>query len=209
MESLQQQALIHTRAGVRSGLPNLYTGLKVFTTTWVRVLLAAIIVILIILIAILVPRSRDFEKFLSGFWFGDPTFLKQAGLSEMYFYITPYERTGGKWYRQGYLVMIDTAGNMVSNQGIKITYGCLFRRWKSVLKSHFTINSQETYQIPRANLTYDDEEVMPTEMHLGLNVTEGTLAIYDNHADHKIYAFLIKDNEASIIAHAEFYKDSN
>jgi len=167
--------------------------------TWARVLLAAAVVVLVVVIATLAPRVRDFEKFLSGFWSGDPAFLKQAGLSEMYLYLAPLERAGGEWCRQGYLVMVDTAGQVISNQGIEIAYGCLFSRWKSAFKSHFAAN--ETYRVFCAKVTYDSEEVMPTEMRLGLNVTEGTLVLY---ADRRAYAFLIKDNETSIAANAEY-----
>jgi len=174
---------------------------------WARVLLAAVIVILIILIAILSPRVRDFERFLSGFWTGDPAFLERAGLSEMCLYIAPCERAGGRWCRQGYLVMVDTAGNMVSNQGIEIAYGCLLGRWGSALKSHFSADAQETYRVPCVEVAYDDDEVMPAQMRLGLNVTEGTVALYDDGADGKIYAFLVKDNETSIAANAEYMED--
>jgi len=174
------------------------------TRTWVRVLLAAIIVILIVLIAVVPPRVRDYELFLSGFWSGEPTFLKEAGLSEMYLYIAPCERCGGRWCRQGYLVMVDAGGAMVSNQGIEITYGGITGRWKSALKSHFPSRAQETYRIPGAEFTYDDESVMPEDMRMGLNVTEGTLALY---TDEKIYAFFVKDNETSIAANEEYCTD--
>ncbi len=163
-------------------------------------------VILIVLIAVVSPRVRDYELFLSGFWSGEPTFLKEAGLSEMYLYVSPCERSGGRWCRQGYLVMVDAGGAMVSNQGVEITYGGMAGRWKSALKSHFSGGAQETYRIPGAEFTFDDRSVMPEDMRMGLNVTEGTLALY---TDEKIYAFFVKDNETSIAANEEYCTDGD
>jgi hypothetical protein len=170
-------------------------------STWARVLLAAIIVILIVLIAIASPRVRDYERFLSGFWSGDPAFLEESGLSEMYLYISPSERSGGCWRRQGYLVMVDAGGGMVSNQGIEIEYSGAAGRWKSALKSHFSASSEEVYRVKRASFSYDDEEVMPTEMHLGLNTTQGSISLYTGD---KLFAFLYKDSEVSASANAAY-----
>lgn len=175
--------------------------------TWVRVLLTAIVVILIILIAIVTPRVRDYELFLSGFWSGEPTFLKEAGLSEMYLYISPCERSGGRWCRQGYLVMVDLGGAVVSNQGIEMEWSGLAGRWKSALKSNFSGGAHETYHIPEGEFSYDDESVMPEKMRMGLNVTEGTLALYTD--ENIIYAFFVKDNEASIAANEEYCTDGS
>ena len=172
--------------------------------TWVRVLLAAIVVILIVLIAVVSPRVRDYELFLSGFWSGDPTFLKEAGLSEMYLYISPCERAGGRWCRQGYLVMVDASGGMVSNQGVEIGWAGIVGRWKSALKSHFSASDEEVYRVKDADFTYDDEAVMPEAMHLGLNATQGSISLY---TDDKLFAFLYKDNEVSAQAN-EAYCDS-
>lgn len=172
--------------------------------TWTRVLLATLVVILIVLAVVLAPRVRDFEKFLTGYWSGDPTFLQKAGLSEMFMYVAPPGRVGGKRCRQGYLVMVDTDGNMVSNQGIELEYRGAVGRWWSAFKSHFSARASETYRVPCVQVTYDDAEVMPSEMRLGLNVSEGTLALYDDGEGRKLYAFLVKDNEASNAANAEY-----
>lgn len=174
--------------------------------TWVRVFLAAIIVILIVLIAVVSPRVRDYELFLSGFWSGEPTFLKEAGLLEMYLYVAPCERSGGRWCRQGYLVMVDAGGAMVSNQGIELEWSGMVGRWKSALKSHFSASADEVYRVKNAEFTYDDQAVMPEEMHLGLNVTQGSISLY---TDEKLYAFLMKDNEVSATANEEFCTDGD
>lgn len=162
-----------------------------------RIALAALIVILIILVAVLSPRVRDFEKFLSGVWVGEPAFLKEAGLAELYFYIAPREKTS----RQGYLVMVDSQGEFVSNQGVELDYKCAFKRWMSALKSNFSARSEADYRVPCAQVTYDDSAVMPEELSLGLDVSKGTLTLYDSE---KIYAFLVKDNETSMSANIQY-----
>jgi hypothetical protein len=170
--------------------------------SWLRVFLATAVVVIIILIAVVAPRARDYEKFISGFWSGDPAFLNESGLSQMHLYISPGERSGGKWRRQGYLLMVDSSGGMVSNQGIEIIYDGAVGRWKSVIKSNFSGKAQETYQIPAVTIDYDTQGVLPSEeLRMGLNIAEGTLAIY---TDEKIYAFFVKDNEASVSANAEY-----
>lgn len=174
--------------------------------TWVRVVLAAIVVIVVILIAVVAPRVRDYERFLSGFWSGDPTFLKEAGLSQMHLYISPCERSGGRWCRQGYLLMVDSGGALVSNQGVELEWSGAIGRWKSALKSHFSANADEVYRVRNAEFTYDDLAVMPEEMHLGLNITQGSVSLY---TDEKLYAFLIKDNEISATANAEYRIDGD
>jgi hypothetical protein len=168
--------------------------------------MAAIVVILIVLVSVVSPRVRDYELFLSGFWSGEPTFLKEAGLSEMYLYIAPCERSGGRWSRQGYLVMVDAGGEMVSNQGVELEWSGILGRWKSALNSHFSANADEVYRVKSAKITYDDQAVMPEVLRLGLNVTQGSISLY---TDEKLYAFLMKDNEVSTTANEEYCIDGN
>ena len=160
---------------------------------WIRLALAAVAVVLVVLVAVLPSRLRGFDRFLSGFWVGDPVFLQEAGLSEMYLFIAP----GRGPCREGYLVMVGAAGEMVSNQGVGISCGGLAGRWRAALGSHFA--GQEVYRVPRVRIAYDDEEVMPDEVCLGLDPAEGTLALY-GRAERKLYAFLVRDNETSIAA---------
>lgn len=166
---------------------------------WARILLAAVVVVVLVLIAAVAPRVRDYEGFLEGFWSGDPTFLEEAGLSEMFLYIAPRERVGGRWCRQGYLVMVDDAGGMVSNQGVEIGWAGAAGRWASALKSNFSGDPAEVFRVADADFTYDEEAVMPQAMSLGLDVTRGAVSLYT--AD-RLYAFLYKDNEVSAEAAA-------
>ncbi len=166
--------------------------------------LAIVIVVLIVVIAVLPFRIRDHEKFLTGLWAGDPNFLEQAGLSAMFLYIAPCERLDGGWKRQGYLVMFDTHGDPVSNQGIEVAYQRPLSRWRSAFMSHFFVRARETYRISDALITYDDAEIMPKKMHLGLNTAEGTLTLYSEDEGRKLYAFLVKDNETSLLANTVY-----
>lgn len=166
---------------------------------WARAVFSVLVVLMIMLIAMVAPRIRDFERFLSGFWSGESGFLRKAGLSDMFLYIAPCERLGGRWVRQGYLVLVDSAGAVISNQAIEMSWGGLLGRWKSALKSSVTASADETYKVGTVYLEYDHEAIMPETMSLGLNVTKGTLVLYE---DHKVFAFLVKDNEVSITANA-------
>lgn len=168
-------------------------------SAWARTALAVVVVIVIVLVAVIPSRVREHEEYLSGFWSGDPAFLKKAGLDDMFVYIAPRERAGiFRWSRQGYLVMTNNRGEMISNQGIEITYSCPVGRMQSALGSHFRAKN---YQIPKATFSCDGEAAIPEVMSISLNPAEGSLSFYDRD---KLYAFLIKDNETSIAANEEY-----
>jgi len=167
-------------------------------------ILLAIVVVLIVLVVVAAPRVRDCERYLTGFWSGDPAFLKESGLSEMFIYIAPREKADGRWRRQGYLVMTDDEGKMISKQGLELSWASTMKRWSSVVKSHFSRRAQETYRVPHVDIVFDDEDIMPEQLSLGLNMTDGTLAL---HSDEKLYAFFIKDNETSLSANSTWAKD--
>lgn len=169
---------------------------------WRSVLLAIVVVLLLFVIVAASPRVRDSEAMLTGFWSGEPAFLKTAELSEMYVYISPAESKRGRKTRQGYLVMVNNAGVMVSNQSITLEYSRAWARWASAFRGALTSSPQ--YKIPRVTISYDDAPVMPEEMKLVLNPADGTLAFCD---DEKIYAFLVRDNEISLTANSEYDKE--
>lgn len=162
-----------------------------------NILIASLIALLIIVIIIVPYRINDYELFLSGFWTGDSKFLEESGLSDMFIYISPRDDNT----REGYLVMIDTDGNIITNQNIKINYGSLFGRSLSALNGHFITSDENIYNINSAEFIYDNKNIMPETMNIGVNITNGTLALYD---DEELYAFFTKDNEASMIANKEF-----
>lgn len=172
-----------------------------YDRTWVRVLVAALAVVLIVLIAVGVPRVRDCERYLSGFWVGERDFLDKAGLSEMYLYIAPREWSGGSWRRQGYLVIVGADGTLVSDQSVELEWSGRLGRWLSAVGGHFATDADEVYKIENARFVYDSDAVMPSDMHLGLNVTQGSVTLY---TDEKLYAYLLKDPEVSAAANREY-----
>ncbi len=157
-----------------------------------RALAAAAVIVVVILLAVVVPRLQAFEQYLGGFWAADPAFLSESGLSEMYLYVAP----GGGRRRQAHLVMAGPGGAEVTNQGVEITLGRSL--WGALRGAGLGAGS--LFRVPAA-LAFDSEEVMPTALSLSLNVAEGTLALYGSG---KMYAFLVRDNEASLAANAEY-----
>lgn len=159
---------------------------------------AALVVVIVVIVAIAAPRVRDYERGLAGFWSGDPTFLDEAGLAQMYLYVAPADRRPGRrWGRQGFLYIADKSGAEVCNQGVELSYGAAPRRWASAFKCHFA--GAASYQIPAVAVSYDEHAAMPEAVRLGFDPAEGTLALFT--AD-KVYAFLVRDNEASAAAEA-------
>lgn len=163
-------------------------------------LLAALVVVTIVLIVAL-SRMRDYEQFLSGFWVGDPAFLRRAGLGDMYLYLAPPDRAGG---RQGYLVMTSPEGEVLSNQAVQARSSGL-GRWTSALRSHFLAPRDDDVYRGRLAIAYDQGGPMPPEMKLGLSVAKGSLTLFD---EDKVYAFLVRDNIASNAAN-ELYRAEN
>ena len=159
---------------------------------WTRVALAAVIVVLVIIIVVAWGRTRDAENVFTGFWTGEPAFLDRAGLREMYLYVAPRERRGLRWGRQGYLVMADADGNLISNQALELTYGAPLRRGLAALKSHF---GDGRYEVPTLLVDCEEDEIIPSRLRMGLDATKGTLALYNNE---KLFAFLTRDNETSL-----------
>ncbi|GFR90726.1 hypothetical protein ElyMa_002574800 [Elysia marginata] len=191
------QTIEHDQASRRDARPCL----NLFSYTPTRAVLAATVIITIILLIVVAPRVRDYERFLSGFWTGHPLFLKEAGLSQMYLYISPRERLDGRWCRQGYLLMVDSSGALISNQGVELEWSSMVDRWGSAFKSCFVANA-ETYGVKNAKFTYDEQAVMPENIHLGLDISQGSISLY---TDETLYAFLVKDNEVSAAANAEYF----
>jgi hypothetical protein len=161
--------------------------------------LALLAVLTVLVLVVAVPRMRGCERLLTGFWAGDPAFLASAGLSEMYLYLAPPAHEPGEagCRRQGYIVMATADGQLISNQSISLSWGGWGGRCLSALKAHFA--SEPSYQIPHLRIAYDAEPAMPSVVSLSLNPAEGALAL---HSDEKLYAYLIKDNEASAAAQA-------
>ena len=165
-----------------------------------------VVVIIAITVALVSPRVRDCENFLTGVWVGDPAFLAKTGLSEMTLYISPRERAGGEWRRQGYLTMIDAAGGeMVSNQSVELAWAGAPGRWVSAFKSAVAASAGADYRVKAAEFTYSARDVMPAEMQVGVDVARGSLTL---HTDEVLHAFMYKDNEGSAFADETWVAES-
>jgi hypothetical protein len=176
----------------------------VLRRTGVRVFLAAIVLLIVIIISVGAPRVRDYELFIDGFWVGDPTFMRGAGLSEMFLFIGPNKKTGGQWCRQGSLFMASPS-RVVTNQCVDMQWSGGVRRWVAAAKSNFFAPNSDVYKVPSAQFEFhEDDAVMPKVMDIGVDVTRGTISL---SAGGTLYAFLVKDNEAS--AHSDWFEDDS
>ena len=169
----------------------------------IRAVLAFFVVAVLVLATLALPRVRDFEAFLSGFWVGDPAFLREAGLSELYLYLAPAEEGQGRRRRQGYLVL-GGDGRVISNQGFEVSYADLGGRAWSALKGGASAATAPIYRIRGVSLGYDEEASMPQSLDLLLDTARGTLTL---HSDGKAWIRAYKDNEASDWANAAFLSD--
>ena len=149
-------------------------------------LLFALAAAALLVVAVLVWRLHTgrYDAYLEGLWAGDPTFLSGAALNDLQLYIGPNENG----VRQGYLILVDTAGNFVSNQALKLQGG----RWRGALKL-------KAPDAARANigLTFDAAAPMPEALTATLSMADGSLTLHD---DQKVYAFMWKDHAASSAA---------
>ena len=150
-------------------------------------MLAILVVAVILLVALTVPRLRDFERYLEGFWVGDSAFMREAGLTELYLYLSPPEKSGGGVRRQGYLLM-GGSGRVLSNQSLELTYSDLAGRAWSAL------DGNATYRIRGVAIQYDETAVLPETLDLVLNPARGTLAL---NIGEKACLEAYKDNETS------------
>ena len=148
------------------------------------VIVISIIIIFIITGAIAVQR---YENYLSGYWVGDPGFLKKAQLKAMELFIAPKEDGS----RQGYLIMTDLDGNFISNQAVEIREHSSMQRWWTSLGSVFK-TKRDAYTAQKVEIEYDDKGTtpMPEQVKMTLSILDGTLTLYDGE---KVYAFLEKD----------------
>lgn len=163
----------------------------------VAVITAAIIAILVVIILVVGSTAvRRYEDYFSGFWVGDPGFLKKARLKDMQLFVAP----GEDGCRQGYILMTDLDGNFVSNQAVEIRERSAVQRWWTALGSTFRV-ARDCYRARCVDIEYDDsatgEPPMPEHVKMALSILDGTLTIYD---DSKVYAFLAKDNAVSAAA---------
>ena len=149
-----------------------------------KTLLGALIVILVIVLCFAFSKTRaqyDYRKVLPGLWKGESEFLASAGLQDYYLYIAPD-------LQKGYLVILDQDDNLSSDQIVELRI-----RRQALRPEKLSVQ-----------ITYSNLMPMPESVTFTLDVNQGTLHIA---ADGEMYAFLIKDNESSLVANAEYAED--
>lgn len=170
--------------------------------TYAAVLLAMLVIFAIIILMVFIPPiHRRHRGYISGMWTGDPTFLQKAGLKDMQMYIGP---RGDDGTRQGYLIMTNSNGDMISNQAFDMTEE-ESRSCGQSLRNHF--GSRDKYTID-VEIQFDDKTappVMPEDLTITISMVDGSMSIYNNS---KLFAFLWKDMAASAAA-ARAYEDGN
>lgn len=123
------------------------------------------------------------DSFLSGIWSGDAEFLKQSNLKTLHLMIAPI-RDSGKL--KGFLSIVDNDGSDISNQIIWL--------------DNSAFNN-------KVSITYTDPEfdAIPSNVTINVDINKGTMMIY---ADSKLYAFLVKNNEMSMISNETYENPS-
>lgn len=115
------------------------------------------------------------DKYLAGIWSGDKEFLKKSELKDLQLFIAP-ERDSGNL--KAFLTMTDKDGDVITMQVIWIN------------NSAFNSNIKFIY-------SDKDFSAIPVNATMNVDHDKGTMMIY---ADSKLYAFLIKNNEMSMVA---------
>jgi hypothetical protein len=171
--------------------------------TYMVVVIALLVVLAIIMLVVFIPPiHRRHRGYVSGMWTGDPTFLQKAGLKDMQMYIGPKGRDGT---RQGYLIMTNSNGDMISNQAFGMTEEEV-RTCGQSLRNHFGTRDKYTVDV---EIQFDDKAappVMPADLTITISVVDGSMSIY-NGSRSKLFAFLWKDMAASAAAARAYESD--
>lgn len=129
--------------------------------------------LVLLLVVALWSHLGEGGRTLPGFWAGDPTFLDESGLNDMYLQVEG-EETG---FFEGLLggarhdahLLLATADGIICNQGLTIwaNFGRAFRR-------------QDTYTCSAA-LAFDEPDAAPwpSTVQLELTPRSGTLVVSD------------------------------
>lgn len=120
--------------------------------------------LIIVMIIILIYMNCKLKKYMTGMWVGDTAFLKKADLNDFKLLLT--DEVNGR--REGYLIIVNNKGELVSNQPITLTSE-LFN-----YKMAFDVESPS----------------IPEKIQISTSMCDGTLIIKD---DKDIYAKLRKD----------------
>jgi hypothetical protein len=166
----------------------------------------AIIVFLIICIMLFTnfanTSCKKYHYYLSGMWIGDPEFLKKSNLKDLQIFISPKEnKNRSKSTRSGYIIMVNTNGDILINQPIdlKEITSSHNQRWaaynmdKKIKNDSFDIQ----YQI------LNDIEDFPKNITMSVSITNGSLVIKNNNTTYALCEKDLISSAAAIVAYEE------
>lgn len=164
----------------------------------------AVIVVLVLVAIAGATHFGEPARALEGFWAGDPAFLAEAGLADMFLTLEPAGRARDPRFRRyaGYLFMATPQG-VICNQAVEVSFEIGLRARR-----------QQVYE-GRARATPDDADEFPlaecndagrAALRFALSPQAGSLALKQ---DGELRAFFFKDCGASAAVRAELADDAD
>lgn len=147
-----------------------------------------VFIIIVIVFYVVYMSTKRYDKYLEGYWVGDPGFLHDANLRDFQLYVG--DVVSGE--RVGYLIITDANGEYLSNQAVKIT-GSRTPGFRDAFKIDGEMDFHCSFQ--------SDGELPFEDVCLRLSIMNGTLTIRD---DEEVFAFLVKDHSATLTAKQAF-----
>lgn len=169
--------------------------------TWIAATVLAVIVVLLVVAAAGFPHFGEPRRHIAGFWAGDPAFMREAGLVDMFLMLNePVKQpwmSRPKYMCSGYLFM-STGDGVVCNQNIEMGFNDLGTwRARGVYEGGALLVPRDRTKCPLAE-DYDvSKRGFDATMEYSLSPTAGSLALKQ---DGELRAFLFKDCGASTAA---------
>ena len=138
---------------------------------------------------------------VSGVWTGDPSWMREAQVSDFVLFVGPRGGSGSdEGESQGYLRIVGDDGAVVTSQAFSLRARA--PGWVGSLRAALARRPGADTVALRGALEFDDAgdgdtPPIPSRITLALSPLDGTLALLDGA---KVYAFLSKDAYASSVA---------
>lgn len=162
-------------------------------------IILAVAVLLVILVAVGWAGHSASCRHLgwaSGVWAGDPSWMREAQVSDFMLFVGPRDRASGE--SQGYLRIVGDDGALVTSQAF--TLRARAPGWARSLRAALARRPGADTVTFRGAFEFDDADApppIPDRVTLSLSPLDGTLALLDGG---KVYAFLSKDTYSSSVA---------
>jgi len=156
----------------------------------------AVALLLVVLIAAAWAGHSASHRHLGwacGVWAGDPSWMREAQVSDFVLFIGPRDPAGES---QGYLRIVGDDGAVVTSQAL--TLRARPPGWARALRAALARRPGSDTVAFRCALEFDDAgSPIPDRVTFSLSPLDGTLALLD---EKKVYAFLSKDLYSSSVA---------